>query len=101
MNKDGTILKYTGPTSTSPSKALPLSATLTDDMGRGISGKTVSFSLGLGLQGCSAATNGLGVASCTISKSTEKPGNYTLTTSFGGDADYIASTASTAFTVGK
>jgi PKD repeat protein len=101
VNKDGTILKYTGPTSTSPSKALPLSATLTDDMGRGISGETVSFSLGLGLQDCSATTNGLGVASCTISKVTEKPGNYTLTTSFGGDANYIASTTSTALTVGK
>jgi PKD repeat protein len=99
VNKDGTTLTYTGPKSSSPSKTLPLSATLTDDMGRGIPGETVSFSLGL--QGCNATTNSLGVASCTINKLTAKPGNYTLTTSFGGDANYIASTSSPAFTVGK
>jgi hypothetical protein len=97
VSKDGTILKYTSATSSSPSKALPLSATLTDDTGRGLSGLTVTFSLGA--QGCTAATNASGVASCTIPKLTQKPGNYTLQTAFAGSGDYLPSSVSTGFKI--
>jgi hypothetical protein len=100
VNKDGIIFTYTGAVSSLPSKSLPLSATLTDDLGRPLAGKTVQFSFGAGLQGCSAVTNLSGSASCTIAKLTEKPGNYTLTTSFAGDSNYLPASVGVAFKVG-
>jgi len=97
--KDGTILAYTGALSANPSKAVSLTAKLTDDMGRALAGKTVTFTLGT--QGCTGTTNSVGVVSCTIAKLNQKPGNYFLTASFAGDADYLASSANLAFTIGK
>jgi len=97
VSKDGTILTYTGLVSSKPSKALTMTATLTDDAGRPLAGLTASFSLGA--QDCSAATNIAGVASCTIAKLTEKPGNYVLTAGFAGTSNYLASSASVGFSI--
>jgi hypothetical protein len=53
----------------------------------------------LGAQSCSATTNAAGVASCAIAKLSEKPGNYTLETSFAGTADYLSSAANVGFSI--
>ena len=55
---------------------------------------TVQFSLGG--QTCSAVTNGQGRASCSV---TPPAGQSTLTATFAGNAQYIASTASQDFSV--
>jgi hypothetical protein len=73
--------------------------TLTDDMGRPVAGKTVTFTLGT--QGCTGTTNSVGVASCTIAKVTQKPGNYFPTVSFAGNGDYLASSANLAARIGS
>jgi hypothetical protein len=91
-------MKYTGPATSKPSKSVTLTAALTDDMYRGLGGLTVNFTLGS--QGCSAVTNSSGIASCTITKLVQNPGNYLVTASFGGNADYLLSSASTAFKIG-
>lgn len=98
VSKDGAILEYTGPTTSKPSKAVTLTATPTDDMSRGLSGFTVNFTLGS--QGCSGTTDSTGVASCTITKLNQNPGNYPVKASFGGNADYLPSSASAAFKIG-
>jgi hypothetical protein len=98
VSKDGTILTYTGPTTSKPSRAVTLTATLTDDMSHGLNGFTVNFTLGS--QGCRGTTDSTGVASCTITKLNQKSGNSTVKASFGGNADYLPSSASAAFKIG-
>jgi hypothetical protein len=98
VSKDGTILKYTGPASSKPSKSVTLTGSLTDDMFRGLGGLAVTFTLGS--QSCTGTTNGSGIASCTIAKLVQNPGNYLVTASFGGNVDYLPSSASTAFKIG-
>jgi hypothetical protein len=99
VNQDGTDLVYGGPLSSLPSKALTLSAILTDDSGRALPGMTVTFTLGT--QSCSGVTNATGVATCTIAKLVQKTGAYTLTSKYAGNGDYLATTTNTAFVVGK
>ena len=50
---------------------------------------------------CFGTTNLVGVASCTITKLTQKPGNYFLTASFAGNGDYLASSVNLAFKIGS
>lgn len=95
--KDGTVLTYTGPTSAKPSHAVVLTAALTDDAGRSLAGRSVSFTLGS--QGCSATTNASGVATCTIAKLSQKSGSTTVNATFAGTADYLVSSSSKAFTI--
>ncbi len=95
--KDGTILTYTGPSSAKPSHAVTLSAALTDDSGRSLAGRAVSFTLGS--QGCSATTNSAGVATCTISKLNQKSGSYSVNATFAGTGDYLVSSSSKAFAI--
>jgi hypothetical protein len=97
--KDGTVLTYTGPPPSLPSKSVTLSGRLTDDMSRNLGGMTVLFNLGS--QSCSGVTDGSGTATCTIAKLTQKPGNHTLTSSFAGNGDYVPSSTSVTFVVGK
>lgn len=93
------ILTYNGPASSKPSKALPLSATLTDDEGTPLTGRTVSFTLGT--QGCTALTDATGKASCTIAKLTQKTGKYTIVVSYAGETGYLPAASLMAFTIGK
>jgi hypothetical protein len=95
--KDGTILTYTGPSSAKPSHAVALSAVLTDDAGRSLAGRTVSFTLGS--QGCSTTTNAAGVAACTITKLNQKSGSHSVNATFAGTGDYLVSSSSAAFTI--
>jgi hypothetical protein len=99
ISQDGTVLTYTGPTSSNPSRPVSLTANLTDDTGRAVAGRTVQFTLGT--QGCSGVTSSAGIANCTIPKLEQKPGNYLLTGAFAGSADYLGSSTTVGFTVGK
>jgi hypothetical protein len=82
----------------SPSKAVTLTAKLTDDLGRPLSGKTVSFTLGV--QGCTGTTIANGTVSCTIAKLTQKPGLYASTIQFAGDLNYTAIGVNAVFAIG-
>jgi hypothetical protein len=100
VNQNATQLAYTGPLTSNPSKALVLTAKLTDDLARALAGKTVNFTLGS--QTCNGQlTASTGIVSCTIPKLTQKPGNYTLTSSFAGDADYQPVSVSVTFNLPK
>jgi hypothetical protein len=94
--KFATRLTYTGPTRTTASAAITLSATLATTAGAAISGVPVTFTLnGATLQ---ANTNGSGVASL----GTTAPaiaGKYTISVNFAGDSAYSAASASASLTV--
>ncbi|MGZ8845201.1 MAG: hypothetical protein ACXW3C_01945 [Pyrinomonadaceae bacterium] len=70
-----------------------LTATLKDNSGGAISGRSVTLTLGAGAgaQSCSALTNSNGVATCTISNVTQPLGPGTLSADFAGDANYLPS----------
>ena len=57
----------------------------------------VSVRLSVGSQSCDAVTTASGVASCNLTPSTV--GNFTLTASFAGNAQYTSATVSTSFAV--
>jgi hypothetical protein len=97
--KRATTLVYTGPTLSVPSKTLQLSATLSDDHGDPVVGRSVHFMLGA--QNADAVTNASGVASVSLDLK-QKPGDYPLSASFATDAKYLASSTPTlTFHVGK
>lgn len=98
VQKETTVLTYTGPAQAKPSKTVPVSATLKDDDGNAVAGKTIVFTLGT--QSCTAATDGSGIASCSIPKLSQKSGSYAMVVSFAGDANYLASGDSDPFTIG-
>jgi PKD repeat protein len=98
VGREPTVLVYTGVLKSKPSKAVPVSAKLTDDEGNAIAGMTIDFALGT--QTCSGVTNSSGVASCSIPKLTQKPGNYTITVTFAGTANYLPANDSDPFTIG-
>jgi len=79
-----TSLVYTGSLSGAPNKSTPLSATLTDALGRPLAGRTVTFVLGT--QTITAVTNAIGVASADLVLN-QKPNRYTLTVSWPGEAN--------------
>jgi PKD domain/Bacterial Ig-like domain (group 3) len=86
--KRATTLVYTGPTQSLPSKTVQLSATLSDDHGQPVVGGLVHFVLGT--QTADAVTNSSGVASVSLDLK-QKPSDYALSASYGGDAKYLAS----------
>jgi hypothetical protein len=97
--KRATTLVYTGPTQSLPSKTVQLSATLTDDHGQPVVGGSVHFVVGS--QTADAITDASGVASVSLDLK-QKPGDYGLSASYGGDGKYIASaTPALTFSVGK
>jgi hypothetical protein len=95
--KRATTLTYTGPNNANSSKNVTLSATLVDDLGQPVAGRLVQFALGS--QTISATTDSSGVASATI-KLNQKHGAYTVSADYAGDAKYVASSDSRAFTIG-
>lgn len=99
VGQEVTVLSYTGPVSSKPAKAVTLSATLQDDEGNPVAGKTVEFALGS--QSCSAVTDGFGRAVCTIAKLGAKAGQYPVVATFLGDATYLGSSDLETFSVGK
>jgi PKD repeat protein len=98
ISKRATTLVYTGPSSSNPSKSVPLSATLTDDHGQPVVGRLVSYAVGT--QNASAPTNGAGLSSFALYL-TQKPGTYSRSASFAGDTMYLGSSDNGSFLVGK
>jgi hypothetical protein len=88
---------YTGSATSDYHDAFTASAHLVDpDGGAPITGKPIVFTLGVG-DTCTASTDGLGNASCTIAP--HQTGTLALAASFGGDVDYVSSSDSTTFAV--
>jgi hypothetical protein len=102
VNKSPTTTTYTGPTTSDFHDAFTASATLTGFGKAPLAGKTITFVLGAGTgtETCSAPTDGSGVAQCSLTPN-EAAGSYTLTASFAGDGDFLASSDSVAFTITK
>jgi PKD repeat protein len=96
--KRATTTTYTGDTSGDYHDLVTLSGHLEDTATSApLASKTVSFALGT--QACSGVTNGLGVASCTLTLS-QIPGSYTASASYAGDATvYLGSSGSAPFTI--
>ena len=94
-----TSLTYTGATSGQYSDSVTVSATLIDLVsGSGISGKSISFTIGS--QTATATTESNGVASTTIILN-QAAGSYTVDSSFAGDDNYQSSSDSDPFTINK
>jgi hypothetical protein len=95
----GTTLVYTGSLSGSPNKSTPLSARLTDLLGRPLAGRTITFVLGS--QTITAVTNTSGVASVSLVLN-QKPNRYPLTVSWPGESGkYDPSSQSVSFSLNK
>jgi hypothetical protein len=95
----GTSVAYTGSLSGGPNKVIPLSAKLTDNLGRPLAGRTITFVLGS--QSASAVTGATGVAATTLQLN-QKPGIYSMSASWSGDAGkYTGSSQSAAFSLNK
>jgi hypothetical protein len=100
IEQEESKVTYTGATTSDYHDAFTASAKLEDpEGGVPIEGKTITFTLGVG-DSCQAKTNGAGEASCSITP-TQKAGPYTITASFGPDADYESSTDPKPFTITK
>jgi hypothetical protein len=99
-------LTYTGATRGDYHDPATVSAKLTDPgdpvtPDSPVTGRMVTFQLGA-IPGdtCSAVTDATGTASCVI-VATQVPGDYQVTAAFTGDTIYKASSAASAFTIGK
>lgn len=99
VSQRATTTTYTGPNNSNPSKTITLSATVVDDHGQAVAGRTVQFTLGA--QSISATTNSSGVASASL-RLNQKHGTYTATATFAPPATdkYTGSTNSQTFTIG-
>ena len=97
LNQEPTTLTYTGATKVEYGDSGMLSATLVDSAdGSAVPGETVTLTLGS--QSCTAVTDAVGQAICSVAIS-QDPGSYTATAKFAGDSDYSSSAASTPFTI--
>ena len=98
IKKRSVTLTYTGDNTEQYSDQQTLSATLKDDgSGNGVSGKTISFTIGS--QTVTAVTNASGVASTTLTLTQNPDAAYTVATSFAGDGNYLAGADNDAFTI--
>ncbi len=97
-NKAATTLTYVGDTTSDFHDPATVSATLVSAVTNApISGASVSFTLG-GADTCTGTTDGAGDASCSITPSLAA-GPYPLVASFTGNANFMASSVTTTFTV--
>lgn len=100
LEQEESQLTYTGATTADYHDAFTASATLVDpDGGAPVAGKTITFTLGAS-DTCTATTDATGAASCSITP-TQAAGPYTITATFGPDADYLSSTSTSPFTITK
>jgi len=90
------FLTYTGVLSVQTNSQANLSATLLNSSNKGISGRTILFTVGL--QSVSAITNAQGKASASLGIN-QAVGNYTMITSFAGDATYMSSSDNDPFSI--
>jgi hypothetical protein len=90
---------YTGPVQGLPNKYTTISASLSDELGSPVVGRSVTFTLGT--HTVSAVTNSAGIASISL-KLTQKPGNYTVSADFAGDSRYFGdNSGTTPYKIGK
>jgi FtsP/CotA-like multicopper oxidase with cupredoxin domain len=88
ITKETTTLNYTGPTVILGGATATLSAVVLEDDGPPVVGRIVDFTLGV--QACSGATDGSGIASCSIAVGSPL-GPVPITATFAGDAYYLGS----------
>jgi uncharacterized repeat protein (TIGR01451 family) len=97
VHQEETALTYTGANGQIQNGTdAVMSAVLLEDGSTPIAGASLAFTLGP--QGCSAATDATGAASCTIAVA-QPAGPTTAQVSFTGDADYLAATDSKPVTI--
>ncbi|MCK9411769.1 MAG: HYR domain-containing protein [Prolixibacteraceae bacterium] len=95
--KRPTTLTYNGDVNEQYSDQTDLSATLIDNVsGLGVSGKTITFTIGS--QSTTAVTNASGVAIANL-VITQAPGTYNVLSAFAGDGSYLASSDSDPFPI--
>jgi hypothetical protein len=101
VGKRPTTLTNNGVYTVQYSDLAVLSATLTDNTsGSGISGKTITFTIGS--QSTTAVTNASGIATTTTTIIVTQPaGSYSIVSSFTADATYLGSTDTDPFTITK
>jgi hypothetical protein len=103
VTHEESALAFTGASATTAdfNDAATVQAQLTTD-GLPLPGEMVTFVLGSGggAPTCSATTDLAGNATCSLTPN-QPAGTYPLTATFGGDAFYVPSSASTTFTVTK
>lgn len=93
----GSSITYTGSAFARPNKVAPLSATLTDALGRPLAGHVVTFTLGS--QSVTATTGATGVATTSLTIN-QKPGVYHLMVSWpGSSGTYLASSQTLTFSI--
>jgi hypothetical protein len=97
IRREVTALTYSGASAQDYHDAFTARATLVEDDGPAVAGKTVGFTLGAG-DSCSTATDSSGVGSCSITPS-QPAGNYSIVSSFAGDAFFEGSGDSDAFEI--
>ncbi|MEA2023364.1 MAG: FG-GAP-like repeat-containing protein [Actinomycetota bacterium] len=95
--KRPTILTYTGDTSGQYSDTVMLTATLTDDGGTPLAGKTIDFTIGT--QSTSTTTGATGQANTTLVLN-QPLGSHSVTTTFAGDSEYASSATNPSFAIG-
>ncbi|MGN9909879.1 choice-of-anchor P family protein [Phytohabitans sp. LJ34] len=98
VEKRATVLTYTGPVNVANDFPATLRATLAEQGGGPIGGRTVTFTLGAGssAQQCGGTTTGAGVVTCTIPNVAQPAGatGAPIQVAFAGDNFYRSSTAS-------
>jgi PKD repeat protein len=95
--KRGTATGYVGDLSAKQNKQVTVSASVVDELGQPVVGRTVQFTLGA--QSATAATNSSGIATTAI-KLNQKKGSYSVSASFAGDGKYTSSANAQTFTIG-
>jgi hypothetical protein len=95
--KRGTSTGYVGDLSAKQNKQVTVSASVVDELGQPVVGRTVQFTLGA--QSATAATNSSGIATTSI-RLNQKKGTYSVTASFAGDGKYTSSANAQTFTIG-
>ena len=95
INKETTVLTYTGPTLIANNLPITLSASLKEDDGPSVIGRNVGLTLGTGgsAQTCNGVTTATGTASCTIAMVNQPLGPGVVSANFAGDAYYLSSNA--------
>jgi hypothetical protein len=98
--KIATDLSYSGDTSDEFNDQATLAADLTVQ-GTSVPIPYQNVDLSLGSQSCSATTDTVGHAQCTIFSINQDPGSYTASASFAGDSAYNSASASSGFTINQ
>lgn len=102
VNQRGTVASYTGSTAGDVTDQAIVKASLVDDQGAAVVGRTVQFFAdGSAIPFASASTNGFGTASTSYAFPLGSVGPHSIVAKFAGDSLYTSSQNTAAFSVGK